>query len=111
SACAGQVATELNRQLLGWIFHPLVLRALLVGRILPVLSLLAPCGAGASAPSVRRRNYATDHSAPLPYGSQCPGRPFHRSASASRPVSPSITCGGRPWVCQRGTRKSARSPC
>jgi len=35
--------------------------ALLVGRILPVLSLLAPCGAGASAPSVRRRNYATDH--------------------------------------------------
>jgi len=48
--------------------------ALLVGRILPVLSLLAPCGAGgvpsaaaalgapgASAPSVRRRNSATDH--------------------------------------------------
>ena len=37
------------------------LAALLVGQILPVSSLLAPCEAGASAPSVRRRNYATDH--------------------------------------------------
>jgi hypothetical protein len=34
---------------------------LLVGQILPVFFLLAPCGAGASTPSVRRRNYATDH--------------------------------------------------
>jgi hypothetical protein len=34
---------------------------LLVGQILPVFSLLAPGGAGASAPSVPRRNYAADH--------------------------------------------------
>jgi 4-amino-4-deoxy-L-arabinose transferase-like glycosyltransferase len=32
---------------------------LLVGQILPVFSLLAPCEAGASAPSVRHRNYET----------------------------------------------------
>jgi hypothetical protein len=34
---------------------------LLVGQILPVFSLLAPCGAGASAPSVRHRIYEMDH--------------------------------------------------
>ena len=46
-----EVATDSNRQLPGWIFHPLVLRALVVHHILPVF--VAPRGAGASAPSVR----------------------------------------------------------
>ena len=35
--------------------------ALLVGQILPVFSLLAPCGAGASAPSVQQRTSETRH--------------------------------------------------
>ena len=35
--------------------------ALLVGQILPVFSLLAPCGTGASAPSVRQRSSETRH--------------------------------------------------
>jgi hypothetical protein len=34
---------------------------LLVGQIRPVFSLLAPCGAGASAPSVRHRIYERQH--------------------------------------------------
>ena len=38
--------------------------ALLVGQILPVFSLLAPCGTGASAPSVRQRTSETRHSLP-----------------------------------------------
>jgi hypothetical protein len=64
SACAGQVATESNRQLLGWSFHPLVLRALVAHRLLPVFSLLGPCGAGASPPSVPSvRTYERQHSA------------------------------------------------
>src|SRR5205814_9397074 len=38
SARAGQVATESNRQLLGWIFHPLVLSALVAHQIFPIYS-------------------------------------------------------------------------
>jgi hypothetical protein len=34
---------------------------LLVGQILPVFSLLAPCEAGASPPSVRHRIYERQH--------------------------------------------------
>jgi hypothetical protein len=34
---------------------------LLVGQILSVFSLLAPCGTGASPPSVRHRNYERQH--------------------------------------------------
>jgi len=37
--------------------------ALLVGQILLVCSLLAPCGPGASAPSVRHRIYERQHEA------------------------------------------------
>jgi hypothetical protein len=39
SACAGQVATESNRQLLGWIFHPLVLRALVAHQTLRLMEI------------------------------------------------------------------------
>src|SRR5207244_5920085 len=45
--------------------------ALLVGRILPVFSLLAPCGTGASAPSVRHRIYEMDHLAGGPLMRTC----------------------------------------
>ena len=51
--------------------------ALLIGRILPVFSLFAPCGAGASAPSVRGRNYEMDH---LDVG--------RRSCASTRSISP-----------------------
>ena len=59
SACAGQVATESNRQLLGWIFHPLVLRALVAHQILPVFSVVAPCQRGASPVSVLAGTFTT----------------------------------------------------
>jgi hypothetical protein len=59
SACAGQVATGLNRQLPGWIFHPLVLRALVAHQIFPIFSVVALCPRGASAVSVRRQTFTT----------------------------------------------------
>ena len=59
SACAGQVATESNRQLLGWIFHPLVLRALVAHQIFPIFSVVAPCRRGASPVSMRRQTFTT----------------------------------------------------
>src|SRR5437773_7974997 len=37
------------------------LAALLLAQIFPISSLVAPCQPGASAPSVRRRIYETDH--------------------------------------------------
>ena len=62
------------------------LAALLVGQILPVFSLLASCGAGASTTSVRDRKYETDHSAFALVG--CPKR-WRRLCNSPDVISPS----------------------